>query len=169
MLNQVLHSISTLHNARAGPDPTYNWSMSVDANMDETEHGWTAAEIRQMKRDYYEEDDPQLANNPWRIHQNVKPGQAQLIADAWKKHERDRRLVSLSAKEVNEIYEGQWMQEMTNFQNETFILPMLLGSDNDFTNDTFVNEQLEKNARKSVCVKVKPKHLVTEVYTTTER
>ena len=84
-------------------------------------------------------EDPQLANNPWRIHQNVKPGQAQLIADAWKKHERDRRLVSLSAKEVNEIYEGQWMQEMTNFQNETFILPMLLGSDNDFTNDTFVN------------------------------
>ena len=67
MLNQVLHSISTLHNARAGPDPTYNWSMSVDANMDETEHGWTAAEIRQMKRDYYEED------ASWRRDNGIPP------------------------------------------------------------------------------------------------
>ena len=45
-------------------------------------------------------------NNPCKIHQELKPGIGQMIADAWSKHERDRRLVSKSAREVLEAMQG---------------------------------------------------------------
>ena len=60
-------------------------------------------------------------NNPWKIHQEVKPGISQMIADAWSKHERDRQLVSKSAKEVLEAMQVDWKDQMEQALNETFI------------------------------------------------
>lgn len=44
-----------------------------------------------------------------------------MIADAWSKHERDRRLVSKSAREVLEAMQVDWKDQMENALNETFI------------------------------------------------
>ena len=60
-------------------------------------------------------------NNPCKIHQELKPGIGQMIADAWSKHERDRRLVSKSAREVLEAMQVDWKDQMENALNETFI------------------------------------------------
>ncbi|CAK9056892.1 Fucoxanthin-chlorophyll a-c binding protein F [Durusdinium trenchii] len=118
---------------------------------------------------------PEAPPNPWRLHQDVKPGQAQLIADAWRRHERERKLISLSAKEVNEIYESQWTSDMDHFQDETFVTCLTLDLKNDadqsVEHDALANVTVPKNAQVSAKTfqPVNPKTFVTEVYTTTER
>ena len=59
--------------------------------------------------------------NPWKIQQDVKTGLGQMIADAWSKHERDRQLISKSAKEVLEAMQVDWKNQMEEALNETFI------------------------------------------------
>ena len=53
MLNQVLQSISTLHQASHLPGPMTSGPMETEATMD---FGWTQDEIQQMNRDYYQDD-----------------------------------------------------------------------------------------------------------------
>ena len=111
---------------------------------------------------------PELASNPWRIHQDVKPGQAQLIAQAWKRHERDRKLVSLGYKEVNEIFQEEWNHDLEKYQQEVFATSLVL----DFSNKLSEANEVQSNDVKTVndqAQSVMPKALVSEVYTTTER
>ena len=55
------------------------------------------------------------------MHQDVKTGLSQQIAEAWEKHERDRQLVSRSSKEIAGAMEQAWECEMADFMNETFV------------------------------------------------
>ncbi|CAK9058073.1 Copia protein, partial [Durusdinium trenchii] len=111
----------------------------------------------------------ELETNPWRIHQAVKPGQAKMISDAWERHERDRRLVSLSAKEVNEVYEEQWHRAMDHFQNEIFVTTLTVGDEKSFQSHAMSENRLISKNPDLVENDRFPKTFVTEVYTNTER
>ena len=39
----------------------------------------------------------------FRLHQDLKPGQAQMVAQAWSQHEQDRKKVSKSPRQVKEL------------------------------------------------------------------
>ena len=69
--------------------------------------------------------DGELEMNPWRIVQDVKPGLSQQIAQAWERHERDRRLVSKSSSQVRSVFEMQFEKEMENHLNETFVTTII--------------------------------------------
>ncbi|CAK9111467.1 unnamed protein product, partial [Durusdinium trenchii] len=107
----------------------------------------------------------ELETNPWRIHQAVKPG----LSDAWERHERDRRLVSLSAKEVNEVYEEQWHRAMDHFQNEIFVTTLTVGDEKSFQSHAMSENRLISKNPDLVENDRFPKTFVTEVYTNTER
>ena len=65
--------------------------------------------------------DESLENNPYKIHQNVKPGVGQLVAQAWAQHERDRKMVSTSRHDANETMLEDWQKQMDACLNETFV------------------------------------------------
>lgn len=65
--------------------------------------------------------DESLENNPYKIHQNVKPGVGQLVAQAWAQHERDRKMVSASRHDANETMLEDWQKQMDACLNETFV------------------------------------------------
>lgn len=52
----------------------------------------------------------------------IKPGQAQLISQAWQKHQRAQQLIS--AGDIHAVLEAQWLQEMESNLNECFITSM---------------------------------------------
>ena len=60
-------------------------------------------------------------NNPYKIHQTVKPGVGQLIAQAWQQHERDQKLISVSKKDVQDVFQAEWTDLMDKALNETFV------------------------------------------------
>ena len=70
-------------------------------------------------------------SNPWKIHQNLKSGLSQQIAQAWQRHERDRQLTSKSAKEIYEAMEMEWNDQLTGFMNETFVTAINLARPSD--------------------------------------
>ena len=111
---------------------------------------------------------PELISNPWRIHQTVKPGQAQLISQAWQRHERDRKLVSLGFKEVNEIYQSEWDRDFDAFQHGVFVTSLVFdfGDTKHSVDGARSNDILTVNKASE---SVMPKTLVSEIYTTTER
>ena len=59
--------------------------------------------------------------NPYKLHQELRPGLSQQIAQAWERHERDRRLVSRSTKEVEAAMDFEWESNLMDFMNETFV------------------------------------------------
>ena len=59
--------------------------------------------------------------NPYKLHQELRPGLSQQIAQAWERHERDRRLVSRSTKEVEAVMDFEWESNLMDFMNETFV------------------------------------------------
>ena len=59
--------------------------------------------------------------NPYKLHQELKPGLSQQIAQAWERHERDRRLVSRSTKEVEAAMDFELESNLMDFMNETFV------------------------------------------------
>ena len=61
-------------------------------------------------------------NNPWALHQELKPGQAQLIGQAWEKHCRDRQLISKSRNEILTVMREEWDETMQKCLNENFIM-----------------------------------------------
>ena len=63
-----------------------------------------------------------VRDNPWRIHQDLKRGQAMMIGQAWDKHCRDRELVSRSAQEVLATMHEEWKQKMQSCLNEAFVM-----------------------------------------------
>ena len=60
-------------------------------------------------------------NFEYKIYQELKPGQNQMIAQAWQKHEKDRQLISLGKKDVAEILQADWDKMMSQCMSETFI------------------------------------------------
>ena len=50
----------------------------------------------------------------------VKPGQRQMIVQAWEKHVADRKRISTTASQVNNVYEAMWEKEMQDNMNEGF-------------------------------------------------
>ena len=87
------------------------------------------------------------------IHQQLKRGQAQLIAQAWNQHEQDRRRVSQAPKKIKELLETEYYEEMKNFlDDEIFVQPIDL---NFKVNETLMNDKVSSNDQP----------LVTEIYT----
>ena len=101
------------------------------------------------------------------INQSLKKGQAELIAQAWAKHEADRVRVSQEPAKIRQVLETEHFSEMQSFlTDETFVQTVNLS-------DGFV--ELGGGAEKSVQVaeKVKPPDklvgpFLTEVYTTAQ-
>ncbi|CAK9104120.1 Copia protein [Durusdinium trenchii] len=140
MLNQVLQSISTLHQASHLPGPMTSGPMETEATMD---FGWTQDEIQQMNRDYYQDD------LEWRQANGIPP--------------RDH------AKEVNEVYEEQWHRAMDHFQNEIFVTTLTVGDEKSFQSHAMSENRLISKNPDLVENDRFPKTFVTEVYTNTER
>ena len=95
--------------------------------------------------------------NPYKLHQGLKPGQANLIAQAWDRHVADRLRISQEPKKVQQILEAEYFKEMNDFMNEeTFVqtidlMPKL--------SEACQNEHVDRSAKQP---------LVTEVYTTAQ-
>ena len=70
-------------------------------------------------------------SNPWKIHQKVKPGLSQQIAQAWQRHEHDRQLTSKSAKEIYEVMELEWEDKINGYLNETLMTAIDLSHPQD--------------------------------------
>ena len=49
-----------------------------------------------------------------------------MVAQAWARHERERKLVSQSASEINEAFHDEWEREMQKNLNETFAMSLTL-------------------------------------------
>lgn len=65
--------------------------------------------------------------SPWTLNgDQLKTGQAQLVAQAWARHQRERKLVSQSASEINGIFHDGWEREMQKNLNETFAMSLTL-------------------------------------------
>ena len=62
-----------------------------------------------------------MNGDEWKIHQELKKGQAMMIKQAWDKHEKDRKMVSLNPKQAREAMELVWKNEMEKCMNEAFI------------------------------------------------
>ena len=79
--------------------------------------------------------------NPFTLNQEVKKGVAQLVAQAWSRHEKERGLISKSHKEIYEVLKKDWFRSMEGGINEAFISS----------------------------VSLEPPPLVSEIFTTTQR
>ena len=98
--------------------------------------------------------------NPYKLEQDIKKGQAQLISQAWSKHVADRVRVSQSAKEVREVLEADFYQEMTGYVNdETFFQSI------DLSHVSSATDSSEVNAAES---SASHRPLVSEIYTTAQ-
>ena len=110
----------------------------------------------------------------FRLHQDLKPGQAQLVAQAWSQHEQDRKKVSQSPRQMKELLVADHEQEMLDFMTEeTFFQPFELCLPDDKVLAGFEalqNESQPKNVLISKNVKPpdKERSLVSEVYTTSQ-
>ena len=58
---------------------------------------------------------------------DVKKGQAQLIAQAWQKHQRDQRWVSHG--HVHAVRQAEWEKEMERNLNENFVTSVTLSAE----------------------------------------
>lgn len=87
--------------------------------------------------------------NPWKIHQQLKPGLAQMISQAWERHRNDSRLISLSPKEANELMMAQWEDDMMNYANEVFISGVTLSPGKVAVTEVFTTtERIKKEAQR---------------------
>lgn len=84
----------------------------------------------------------------WSLHQNLKKGTAQMISQAWQQHEKDRQLVSKTPKEIFEVFETQWLDDMEKGMNETFMASVRLCSQPLVTEVYSHTERVKKEARK---------------------
>ena len=66
--------------------------------------------------------------NPWSVNQSGKPGLAQMIGDAWRKHCKDRELISQSHREIKQVMTAEWNQSMHKCFQENFIMRVEVSS-----------------------------------------
>ena len=90
--------------------------------------------------------------NPFSLNQKIKSGQAQMIAQAWQKHEADRLKTSWGPAKIRETlvadYENDFWHALTE---ETFIQPMVFDFESFAVSDA---NAVEKNSKTSKNVKV---------------
>ena len=86
--------------------------------------------------------------NPWTLDSELKKGQSLQIAQAWKKHEDDRRRIPKSPREILEVMTSEHFEEMESFMNEVFLSTVDLdfgcGKDHGggvFLSEVFTNTQ----------------------------
>jgi len=92
----------------------------------------------------------------------LKKNQAQLIAEAWKRHEADRLKVSLGQQQLRETLEVQFDNEMRGFMtDETFFQVVSFVPE---PHETLANDLVPKNVK----VKQNEVPLVPEVYTNSQ-
>ena len=77
----------------------------------------------------------------WRVGQRVKPGQQQLISQAWAKHVADRKAVSTTAEQVRAAFEVEWKDEMKGFMNEIFAVNLALPGRSPFLSEIYTDAQ----------------------------
>ena len=82
-----------------------------------------------LRPDQMSKDVPE--SNPWKIHQKVRPGLSQQIAQAWQRHEHDSQLTSKSAKEIYEVMELEWEDKINGYMNETLMTAIDLSHPQD--------------------------------------
>ena len=90
--------------------------------------------------------------NPFSLNQKIKSGQAQMIAQAWQKHEADRLKTSWGPAKIRETlvadYENDFWHALTE---ETFIQPMVFDFESFAVSDA---NAVEKNSKTSKNAKV---------------
>ena len=90
--------------------------------------------------------------NPFSLNQKIKSGQAQMIAQAWQKHEADRLKTSWGPAKIRETlvadYENDFWHALTE---ETFIQPMVFDFESFAVSDA---SAVEKNSKTSKNAKV---------------
>ena len=97
--------------------------------------------------------------NPFTINQNLKKGQAQMIAQAWMKHEAERLKTSWGPKKIRDVMVNEYEAEMRSYlTDEIFVQPISFVLD---SNEAFVNDHVPES-------KHKRGPFVTEVYTSAE-
>ncbi|CAK9109949.1 Copia protein, partial [Durusdinium trenchii] len=114
---------------------------------------FTEEEIRELNGQAYDDlygSSRDLSDaNEFRIHQDVKKGQAQMIAQAWLQHEQDRKKVSQAPKRMREMMICAHEQEMLDFMTEEiFVQPFDLSLPYDKVSDGFEalqNEHVPRN------------------------
>ena len=90
--------------------------------------------------------------NPFSLNQKIKSGQAQMIAQAWQKHEADRLKTSWGPAKIRETlvadYENDFWHALTE---ETFIQPMVFDFESFAVSDA---NAVEKNSKTSKNAKI---------------
>ena len=64
--------------------------------------------------------------NPWTLHQDLKKGQAALIAQAWEQHVANRKRTSTTSRHLQDVMTADWINGMQDAQNDVFMLSMSL-------------------------------------------
>ena len=110
-----------------------------DAPMESSDHEWTPQEKEEAQDVWDTEEMSPRRNqtepeefaerplfrsglNPWTAHQELKPGLAQMIGQAWEKHCRDRKMISKNPREVLQVMHQEWDQQMSNCFSENFVM-----------------------------------------------
>ena len=103
-------------------------------------------------------------NSPWKIHQQLKKGQAQMISQAWDKHVRDRLKVSVGHQEVRQALVTEYEKEMQSFINDEIFVHCV-----DLTTSlrSAMGSAQGASSQKSRIDSARP--LLSEVYTNTRR
>ena len=95
------------------------------------------------------------------IHQDLKKGPAERVAQAWEQHEQDRKRVSQSPKQLRELMIAAHEEETMDFMpEETFFQPLELRLPDDRVSTSFEalqNESMPKNVFASKNVKLPDK------------
>lgn len=64
-----------------------------------------------------------------------------MISQAWEQHEKDRRLISRSPKEVFEVLQTQWLEDIEAGMNEAFISTVDLSSKRPRVGEVYAHTQ----------------------------
>jgi len=103
-------------------------------------------------------------DNPWRLHQDLKRGQTQMISQAWEQHCRDRQHVSKSPKEVLHVMHQEWNSSMQSFLNEPFVMKIDITPEMP---ETLAYKEVLDTETATAYKATQP--LVGEIYTATEQ
>ncbi|CAL1154284.1 unnamed protein product [Cladocopium goreaui] len=129
MINQMYQHIMMVQSNAASMMPPLTMGDLPDAQM--APQGWTDEEIQQMNAECQLEMDRDGTLSLSEVSSSmtgVKPGQRQLISQAWEKHVADRKKTSVTKAQINDAFETMWTAEMESFMNETFLANIHLPS-----------------------------------------
>lgn len=106
--------------------------------------------------------------NPYMLNQEIKKGQAQMIAQAWQRHGLERKKTSWGLKKIKDVMIADHEREMLGyFTDETFVQTVVFDMDLNAVLDKGNVVEDEKIVAETF-VTVTDRPLVTEVYTSSE-